>query len=395
LKTLADAKFNKMEFAGALGDLGTFVPLFIALVSINGLNPAVTLNIMGVFYVFCGVYYKLPVPVQPLKAVAAIAIVSGLSISVISASAILMGIILLLLSAGGLIEHLNRIFSKPIIRGMQLGLGLMLIKAASTMIFGSMSSSNQATLINNTNLPVYLVTLLGGIIIMLVFLFNKRFPASIGIISFGIIISIFWGHSSISTLPLFETKGFNFIFPSLKDFMIAGIVLVVPQLPLTLGNSIVATEDTAKLYFGVKAKKVTAKSLSVGLGITNIIAGFFGGMPVCHGSGGLTAHYSFGARTGGAPIIIGAICLLLSLFFGGGVSEVLKVIPLSILGIMLFYVGLQHALLISDIKDRKELIFSAGVGVCALLTNNLAIAYGIGLLFWYLMKYSAKNKSFA
>src|SRR3989339_526866 len=235
-----------MEFAGALGDLGTFVPLFIALVSINGLNPAVTLNIMGVFYVFCGVYYKLPVPVQPLKAVAAIAIVSGLSISVISASAILMGIILLLLSAGGLIEHLNRIFSKPII------------------------------------------------------------------------ISIFWGHSSISTLPLFETKGFNFIFPSLKDFMIAGIVLVVPQLPLTLGNSIVATEDTAKLYFGVKAKKVTAKSLSVGLGITNIIAGFFGGMPVCHGSGGLTAHYSFGARTGGgSPHLQPRFFFLLILFFGG------------------------------------------------------------------------------
>jgi SulP family sulfate permease len=109
-------------------------------------------------------------------------------------------------------------------------------------------------------------------------------------------------------------------------------------------------------------------------------------MPVCHGSSGLTAHYSFGARTGGACVIIGSLCLGLSLIFRNGVSEIFKLIPHSILGIMLFYVGFKHAFLVTDLKDKKELLISLGIGIIALFTNNLAIAYGLGMALWYSLR---------
>lgn len=379
-------KFNRMEFAGALGDLGIMIPIFIALVAINGLNPTVILLLVGLLYLVSGFYYNLPMPVQPLKAVAAIAIASGLGVSVISAAGILMGIILLFLAVSGLANSLARIFSRPIIRGIQLGVGLMLIRTSWTLITKPINVTDQTGLLNIGNgIPFNLAVLFGGIIIMLIFLWKKRFPATISILSFGIMVSMFNGGTNVSAIPFFATQRLSLSIPVLDDFIKAFFLLVIPQLPLTLGNAIVATKDVAKKYFGNKAQKVTENSLSLGMGITNILAGFTGGMPVCHGSGGLTAHYSFGARTGGAGIIIGALFLGLSLF-GKGVSEIFKLIPHSILGIMLLYVGFRHVFLIKDLKDKKELLLALGIGIIGGLTGNLALAYGVGIGIWYLLK---------
>lgn len=379
-------KFNRMEFAGALGDLGIMIPIFIALVAINGLNPTVILLLVGLFYIVCGLYYNLPMPVQPLKAVAAIALATGLGVPVISAAGILMGVILLFLAVSGLAKFLVRIFSRPIVRGIQLGVGLMLIRTSWTLIIKPINVTNQTGLLNIGNgIPFNLVVLLGGIIILLIFLWKKRFLAPIGILSFGIMASILNGQANALTIPFFATQRFSLAIPAFDDFIKAFFLLVIPQLPLTLGNAIVATKDVAKKYFGNKAQKVTENSLSVGMGITNILAGLTGGMPVCHGSGGLTAHYSFGARTGGAGIIIGVLFLGLSLF-GKGVSEILKLIPHSILGIMLLYVGFKHAFLIKDLKDKRELLLALGIGLIGGLTGNLALAYGVGIGIWYLLR---------
>ncbi|MFQ5867380.1 MAG: putative sulfate/molybdate transporter [bacterium] len=381
-----------MEFAGALGDLGTLIPIFIALVAINGLNPTVILLLVGLLYISCGLYYNLPIPVQPLKAVAAIAIASGLSASVISAAGILMGIILLFLAISGLANFLVRIFNRAIVRGIQLGVGLMLIRTSWTLIAKPISVNSQTGLLSIGNgISFDLLVLFGGIIIMLIFLCNRRFPASTGILSFGIMVSILNGQANALRIPFFATQKFSLSIPGFDDFIKAFFLLVIPQLPLTLGNAIVATKDGAKRYFGKQAYKVTGRSLSVGMGITNIIAGLTAGMPVCHGSGGLTAHYRFGARTGGACIIIGSLFLGLSLIFGRGVSEIFKIIPHSILGIMLFYVGFRHALLITDLKEKKELLIALGVGIIALFTRNLAIAYGFGMILWYSLRVVQKT----
>lgn len=155
---------------------------------------------------------------------------------------------------------------------------------------------------------------------------------------------------------------------------------------MTLGNAIVATADTAKVYFGEKAHRTTLPALSGGVGLTNIIAGFLGGMPICHGSGGLSAHYRFGARTGGASLMIGTVCLVLALFFGKSLVLVLSLIPLPILAVLLIFTAVQHGLLIRDLKARQDYIVAATVGITTIATNNLALGFASGITLFHLLK---------
>ncbi|MEK7275205.1 MAG: putative sulfate/molybdate transporter [Candidatus Desantisbacteria bacterium] len=318
-------RFIQGEFIGAFGDCGILIPILISLVAINGLNGQIVLLTVGLFYIACGFYYKVPISVQPLKVMAAIVIAGRLQPSILSAGGILIGIILLFLAATGFINQLNRIFSRPIVRGIQLGVGLLLIKASLSLIFG-----------------------------------GQKGVAS----SFS------------------EIDGLAMSIPDIDDFLKAFFLLVIPQLPLTLGNSIVATSDVAERYFGDKAKRVTPYSLSIGLGIANILFGLIGSMPVCHGSGGVTAHYSFGARTGIAPIVIGSVCLALGLIFGDEAINIVKLIPYPILGIMLIFVGIKHGMLVADLRGN-ELWTAFLIGIIALISGNLAIGYFIGMAVWY------------
>ena len=222
---------------------------------------------------------------------------------------------------------------------------------------------------------------------MLIFLLRKGFPAPIGMLIFGITLSLFSGGANGLMPPFFPIQKIGLSIPPFSDFIQAFFLLVIPQLPLTLGNAVVGTKDVALKYFGEKAKRVTSGSLSISMGVTNIVAGLSGGMPVCHGSGGLTAHYSFGARTGGACIIMGGLCLALSLIFGNRAIEVFRLIPLPILGIMLFYVGIRHGLLVTDLKDKKELLLAFGIGIISLLTQNLAVGFSMGIIAYILPNY--------
>ncbi len=122
-------KFSMWELGGALGDLGTLLPLLAALVLINGVNPTSAFFVVGIAYVLSGLFYRIPMPIQPLKSVASIAIATGISASVISASGLLMAGILILLAVTGLISKVAKLFPKPIIRGIQLGVGFILLRA--------------------------------------------------------------------------------------------------------------------------------------------------------------------------------------------------------------------------------------------------------------------------
>ena len=125
-------KFNRLELAGSLGDLGTLLPLSIAMIIILKLSVTTVFFMMGLFYIFSGLYFRLPIPVQPLKVVSAIAIAypSQVSLSVLAASGIIFGFIMLFLSFSGLIDRIAKFFTKPVIRGIQLGLGFILINRA-------------------------------------------------------------------------------------------------------------------------------------------------------------------------------------------------------------------------------------------------------------------------
>jgi SulP family sulfate permease len=315
---LLPIRLGLREWLGALGDIGTFVPIFLSLVALNGLPLSRSLVLVGLIYICTALYFRIPLPVQPLKAMATIAIAGGLGMPMIMAAGLWMGIILLLLAFTGRIEWLTQFFSRPIVKGIQLGVGLMLIKASLNLI--TMSS----------------------------------YPEDPGV------------RESLDQLPPLSV-----ILPSLW-------ILVLPQLPLTLGNAVFAVSDVAGDYFGDKSRRASPRNLASSIGLANLAIGVVGGLPVCHGSGGLTAHYRFGARTGGATLIMGVlyITLAIAIFFSGDLF--LRFIPPWLIGLMLLYVGICHALLVRGLMEQVWLALS--MGIIALLTGNLLYSLVFGLL---------------
>ena len=377
-------RFDRIEFAGSLGDLGTLIPLTVAMILINGLSATTVFLMVGVFYIVTGLYFKLPIPVQPLKVVAAISIASPLLITetVLMATGIIMGIFLLFLAFTGIMDWLARIFTKPIIRGIQLGLGFILLTKGINFIlkselFINTQDTNEITNWLSTN------TLIGilSILIVILLISNKKFPAALVIVTAGILLGIGFGalretEIALGPVPV-KTLTFNY-----QDFLNAFILLVIPQIPLTIGNAILGTADACQTFFreDKNAEKVTPRNLSLSMGLMNILIGFFGGIPLCHGAGGLAAHYRFGARTGGSNIMIGLIFILIALLFGQIAISLLSMIPNAILGTLLFFAGIELALLIGDVRSKKDLFLVFAVAGIGYATMNMGIALVTGLI---------------
>src|SRR5271170_825548 len=127
-------RFDRAELAWAVGDLGVLVPIAVALIVKNGLFPTAVLLPAGVLYVVAGAVYRLPVPVQPLKAFGAIAIARGLGADEIAAGALLMGVIFVALGVSGLLDQVAKVFPQPIIRGIQLSVGLLFCQLAWRLV---------------------------------------------------------------------------------------------------------------------------------------------------------------------------------------------------------------------------------------------------------------------
>ncbi|MBI2328492.1 MAG: sulfate permease, partial [Chloroflexi bacterium] len=341
-------RFNLHELGGALGDLGVLLPLTVALITLNRMNATSVFLMVGLAYIIAGVFYRLPVPVQPLKAVAAIAIAGGLSPSIISASGLVMAIFLLLLAGTGAISLIAKLFPRVIIRGIQLGVGLILVKTGLLLVSKKqviIGGNDGLTNLVNLSIPTgWLIALVLGVVFIL-FLRSKRLPASLALLALGIPVGMFWG--SFLGLPglRFGLSLPTIAIPSLSDLYSALVLLVIPQIPLTMGNAVFAMADTAKAYFGPQAQRVTPKALLTTMGVVNLGASLLGGMPICHGSGGLTAHFRLGARTGGAALLIGVPLVAMALFLDGNVLPILSLVPYAVLGVLVVFVGVQHALL--------------------------------------------------
>ncbi len=369
---------NQREIAGAVGDLGVFAPLVIALIALNGLHPTPVFLVAGLFYVGSALYYRLPMPVQPLKAVSAIALATGASASLLASAGLLMGIVFLAIAWSGLGERLQRFFSRPLVRGIQLGLGFLLVQNGFRLIQDSRLFPLGETWTLWGNLPVGL--LLGGtaIVLLLALLPSRKLPASLVVLGLGLGIGIL---AAPSAMPRFAGETFSWlpVIPTGRELLEALLLLVIPQVPLTYGNSVAATAETARHYFQARAQKVTPRALCTSLGLANLAAGFLQGIPLCHGAGGLTAHYRFGARTGSATLLIGAGFLLLALLPPAQALGFLSLIPLPILGALLVYTGLEHAMLVADLMDDREGLFTAlTVAAVALVTRNLFLGFAIG-----------------
>ena len=360
--------YNKMEFAGAFGDLGTLIPFVVGYITLNKMDPLGILVAFGIFKIFVGLYFRTPVPVQPMKAIGGMAIAHAGSITpgMIWGSGIFTGLFWLLMGVTGAITWIQKVTTKPVVRGIMLGLGLSFVMEGLSMMRGE---------------PLFAI---GGVVITLLLLSSKRFPAMLCLLAYGIVVA------SIQKPELFKelsNLSIHFRFPELtfgkmswQDLLAGFVILGLPQAPLTLGNAIIGTVAENNAYF--PERKVTAKTISIDHGVMNLVSAFIGGIPLCHGAGGMAGHIRFGARTGGALVILGVIVLLTGLFLSDSVALLLQIFPRPILGVILFFAGVELALVVKDIKLKKQnlfvLVVTAGTAMW-----NMGVAYLAGLMLYY------------
>jgi SulP family sulfate permease len=389
-------QFHRLEFAGALGDLGTLLPLAIGLILINGLSPTGLFLSVGLFYIFSGMYFGVTVPVQPMKVIGAYAITTGMSTSQITASGFLMSLVLFIIGATGAMDLIGRYIPKPVVRGVQLSTGTLLMVGGVKLMLGT----SKFQILNQTAEPYLIIQNIGwipiGIVIgiaagllTLLLLENKILPAAIIIVSGGLIFGLVFGtHEGLEYLKI----GINlpgclpYGWPTTADFTFALLALVLPQIPMTLGNAVMAYADLSEEYFGEQSKKITYKATCISMALANFFSSIIGGMPLCHGAGGLAAHYRFGARTAGSNLMIGVIFAALAVLLGRHSLAIVYLIPLSVLGVLLLFAGSQLALTVLDINHRKE-FFVCLIILGITLATNLAAGFITGIAVAYLLKW--------
>lgn len=365
--------FTRLDVAGAFGDIGVLFPIAIALISLNHLNPTAVFLAAGLTYILTSRYFQIPMPVQPLKAVAAISLAMGLSSSDIASAGILMGIVLALVAVSNTASWLAKLFTLPIVRGIQLGLGLLLAREGLRLMLGTRSA---LVFRNGTDVAGWVIAAAGAIL-LLSFGRSARYPAALVLLAAGIALGLVADWRRIPEF-VWGPLPITFLHPRADQLWKVLPLLVVPQFALTFGNSIVATQNTTHLLYGSQARRVTVRRLTLSVALVNLVSGMLQGSPMCHGSGGVTAHYKFGARTARSAYIMGAVCLLLALV-GRAAVGVLHLIPVAVLGVFLAYVGVQHAAYVRDIAKRPAaLLVALAVGTVSIVTTNLTWGFFTG-----------------
>lgn len=354
------------EAAGSVADLGVFVPIAVALIVANGLSPTAVLLPAGLLYLVVARVYRLPVAVQPLKAFGAIAIAAGLGVDVIAAGAILMGVIFLVLGVGNWLDKVGALFPVPVIRGVQLAVAILFVKIAWGLVVDP-----QPVFTNQLNQPFLAVAALALFVALVIF--RHRIVLVVVLVAFAVALvaasAVTLGPSAIAFPTL-----------TLDAFVTAAVMLVLPQLPLTFANSCLAPADAARTYFGDAASAVTPSRLARTLGLANLVAGGVSGMPICHGAGGLSAHYAFGARTWRAPLLIGSALTVGALAFGDLLSDVLPSFPIPVLAALLGVAALTHALLLRDLVGwRAWTVVAAVAGIGTVWNLAIGVVIGIAL----------------
>ena len=325
----AGLRFDRAEWAAAFADLGTFVPYVVAYVSVLKMDPVGILLAFGAALVCCGLAYRTPVPVQPMKAVGALAVAQAgaLSANAIVAASLVSGALWLALGLSGVASRLARLVPKEAVLGVMLGLGLSFVLQGLGMMDGDRAA--------------------GLVALALAFLLRKSrlFPAMLVLLAGGLAYGVarhpgLWQQASFAfdlRLPAFAPAALSW-----DDVAAGALLLALPQLPLTLGNAVIATNEENNRLFPDRPTSV--KKLGLSTGAMNLAGGLIGGVPMCHGAGGMAAYAAFGARSGGAPIIFGATLLVLALCFSGAIAFLLQAVPAAVLGAILLLTGARLVL---------------------------------------------------
>jgi xanthine/uracil/vitamin C permease (AzgA family) len=369
----ARVEFNRNELSGAFGDIGTDFPLVVGMILTAGLDPASVLIMFGSMQVFTGLLYGMPMPVQPLKAMAALVITQKLGADVLYGGGLAIGIVMLLLTVTGLIDKLANTIPKVVVRGIQFGLGLQLATIALKEYIPASGVSGYFLAIVASLLTIFLLG-------------NRRFPPAPFVILLGIVSAVFYGANLTS---LADGIGFRLPqtqMPALQNIWMGFLLLALPQIPLSLGNSILATRQVVSDLF--PQRSITVRRISLTYSLMNIVNPFLSGIPTCHGAGGMVGHFTFGGRTGGSVVLYGSLYLLIGLFFSGSFGEVVHLFPRPVLGVILLFEAVAIMRLVRDVADSKtdfSIVLIGGL-IAASLPYGYLISLIVGTFLFYLVR---------
>lgn len=371
LKVREGIRFDRNELAGSFGDIGTDFPLITAMILVADLDAASVLIMFGVMQILTGLAYGLPMPAQPLKAVAAIVLTQKISSGVLYGGGLAIGVVMLVLTLTGLTNWLAASVPKVVVRGIQFGLGLQLATLAASeyipsegvmgYLLAGLAFAITITLLGNRRIPPALLVILLGMVFALIF------KVEVGVLTRNIGLALPAPH-----------------LPEASEIWTGFLVLALAQIPLSLGNSILATHQVASDLFPRKAPSI--RKISLTYSTMNLVNPFLSGIPTCHGSGGIVGHYTFGARTGGSVLLYGLLYLVLGLFFSNAFNEVIHFFPQPVLGVILAFEGIGLMLLVRDVAESDgSFMLVLLVGIMAI---TLPYGYLLGLVVGTLLFYS-------
>jgi len=361
--------YNRVELAGAFGDLGTLIPFVLAYVTILGLDPVGVLLAFGVSKVLVGLYYRTPIPVQPMKVIGSAAVIqAGVTPGMVYGAGLITGLVWLILGATGLIQRVARLCPQAVTRGIVLGLGFMFMLEGIRLMAAD------------------LLLAVPGVLLTYALLSNRRLPAMFVLLVLGAIVALVRDSSllpAVLAVPIsFKLPFFPLAGLSWDDLGRGALLLALPQIPLTLGNAVIAITAENNALF--PQRRVSEREVSLTTGGMNLLSAALGGVPLCHGAGGMAGHVRFGARTGGALVMLGLVLVGLALFFSETTQLVFQAFPSPILGVVLFFAGLELAA--TTRADASKSDFHITLLTAALATFNMAAAFVGGILLYHALR---------
>lgn len=340
--------FSVGELTGAIGDSVTVLPIVVAVATLTDLSMAHLLLGFAVFQLVWGLYYGLPVSVEPMKALAALVIVGTLSVAEFALAGLLAGAVLVGVGHTGTLERVGAYVGRPVIRGVQVAVALLLLQTGL-----SLGSQRVGLAIGATVLALAVAVV------------GYRRASALVVLAAG------FGVTMLTTgLPSPQFPGAATVaLPRLGTLSPAVLEATAAQLAMTIGNAAMATALLLGDYFDAD---VSPDQLATSMGMMNLVAVPLGAMPMCHGSGGVAGKYAFGARTAGANVLLALLYAALALT----AVELVVGFPLAMLGVVLALVALELA---RSGLQTDNVALTAGVGVLGLATN-IGIAFACGVV---------------
>jgi hypothetical protein len=356
-------RYDRMEWAGAFGDIGTLIPFVVAYTTVVGIEPMGLLLVFGSAMIASGLYYRTPLPIQPMKAIGAAAVAGHVPPLVLFGAGITTGIFWLLLGLSGALQGIARVARKPVVHGIMLGLGLSFMhegiaRMRSAPLLAGLGLVITWMLLRNPKVPAMFVLLVVGVGAS--FILDPGLGEALAALRIGLKVPTFALHDL-----------------TLHDLVQGTLLFTLPQIPLTLGSGIIAlTAENNKLF---PDRRISERQVAVSTGIMNLCAPVLGGVPLCHGAGGMAAHVRFGARTGGALVLLGSMLVVIALFLSDSIGILLRAFPEALLGVVLFLAGTELAMVVREGVEEPG-GFYVMIIVAGFAMWHMGVAFLVGVI---------------